>query len=74
MKGMGRGGKRPGAGRKPNHLKPIAIRAVDMARLSVEELPTLQAIAQKLAAPAPDAHQNQIESKPAIEAVYVEFN
>jgi len=69
VKGMGRGGKRPGAGRKPNHLKPIAIRAVDMARLSVEELRTLQAIAQKLAAPAPDAHQNQIESNTRPETV-----
>jgi hypothetical protein len=48
------------------------IRAVDMARLSVEELQTLEVIARKLSAPLPDAPQNQIESKPCVEAVEVE--
>jgi hypothetical protein len=43
------------------------IRAGDLARLSPEEIQFLDAIVRKLALPAPDAPQNQIESKPAIE-------
>jgi hypothetical protein len=74
---MGRGGRRPGAGRKPNYLKPLGMLALPprdprLARLSPEELWTLEAIARKLALPAPDAPHNQIESNPAIEAVGVE--
>jgi hypothetical protein len=64
---VGRGGRRPGAGRKPKHLKSLVFRAGDLARLSPDELRTLQAIAQKLAVPAPDASRNQIESNTAIE-------
>jgi hypothetical protein len=48
------------------------IRADDLARLSQEEIQFLDAIARKLALlalPASDTPQNQIESKPAIEAV-----
>ena len=65
---MGRGGRRPGAGRKPNHLKRLVIRAVDLARLSPEEIQFLNAIARKLSAPAQNGPHNQIESKPAIKA------
>jgi hypothetical protein len=61
---MGRGGRRSGAGRKPNALKRFVIRAGDLARLSQEEIQFLDTIARKL---APDAPQNQKESKPAIE-------
>jgi len=47
-----------------------------LASLSDEEMQTLDAITKKLVAPAanasPDAHQNQIESKPALEAEVVE--
>jgi hypothetical protein len=39
-----------------------------LAALSNEELAALDAISKKLALPAPDGPQNQIESKPAIEA------
>jgi hypothetical protein len=65
---VGRGGRRPGAGRKPNRLKRLGIRHVDLIRLSPEEIQALEAIARKLAAPAPDGPHNQIESKQAIEA------
>jgi hypothetical protein len=65
---MGRGGRRAGAGRKPNPLKRLVIRAGDLLRLSPDELRTLKAIARKLAVPSPNASVNQIESKPAIEA------
>jgi hypothetical protein len=41
----------------------------DLARLSREEIQFLDAIARKLALPAPDAPQNQTESKPAIETI-----
>ena len=64
---MGRGGRRPGAGRKPNRLKCLVIRAGDLARLSLEEIQFLDAIARKLALPAPDGPQNQTESNIAIE-------
>jgi hypothetical protein len=43
-----------------------------LAALSQEELEALDGITRKLALPAPDTPQNQIESKPAIEAVEVE--
>jgi hypothetical protein len=62
---MGRGGRRPGAGRKRNPLKRLVIRAGDLIRLSPEELQALDAIARKLAVPSPDGPQNQTESKPA---------
>jgi hypothetical protein len=65
---MGRGGRRPGAGRKPNRLRRLVISAGDLLRLSPEELRTLKAIARKLAVPSPDASVNQKESNRAIEA------
>jgi hypothetical protein len=69
---MGRGGRRPGAGRKPNLLRCVGMLARTpgdprLPRLSPEELRTLEAIARKFAEPVPDAPQNQKESKPAIE-------
>ena len=64
---MGRGGRRPGAGRKPNQLKRIVIRAGDLSKLSPEETQFLEAIARKLALPAPDGPHNQKESNTAIE-------
>ena len=72
-----RGGKRPGAGRKPNRLKPIRMLALEprdprLARLSPEELRTLEVIARKLAAHPQDAPQNQMESNPAIETEVVQ--
>jgi hypothetical protein len=125
----GRGGKRPGSGRKPNYLKRLGIKAITaaeilahhdepelwkgllthkspdvrlrtlqyltdrrdgkakqaievkgglvhahtayrdpkLASLSHEELQALDALTKKLALPAPDASQNQIESNTAIE-------
>ena len=128
-----RGGKRVGAGRKPNYLKRLGIKAITaaellahvdepelwkgllthkspdvrlrtlqyltdrrdgkakqaievnggllhahtvyrdpkLASLSQEELQALDALTRKLALPAPDGPQNQIESKPAIEVVEV---
>lgn len=104
-KASNRGGKRPGAGRKPNLAKrllkcftrdTIALAVQEIGRpaqnvnlqgsmlhahtiwrpletLTDEELRLLESIYKKTSAPAvsnasPDAHQNQIESKPAIEA------
>jgi hypothetical protein len=43
-----------------------------LAALSNEELAALDAISKKLALPAPDGPQNQIESNTAFEAVEVE--
>jgi hypothetical protein len=43
-----------------------------LAALSPEELKALDALTRKLALPAPDTPQNQIESKPVIEAIEVE--
>jgi hypothetical protein len=125
----GRGGKRPGAGRKPNYFKRLGIKAItaaeilahfeemdlwrgllnhkaadirlrtlqylvdrrdgkakqavevaggilhahtvyrnpQLAALSQEELQALDGITRKLALPAPDAPQNQIESNTPIE-------
>ena len=68
---MGRGGRRPGAGRKPHGLKRLVIRACDLARLSQDEIRLLNGISRKLAAPvsnaSPNGPQNQIESNTAIE-------
>ncbi len=130
----GRGGKRPGAGRKPNYLKRLGIKAITaaeilahfqeldlwrgllthksasirlqtlqyltdrrdgkpkqavnvsggllhahtayrdprLAALSQDELQALDTLTRKLAEPAPDGPQNQIESNTAFEAVEVE--
>jgi hypothetical protein len=67
---MGRGGRRAGAGRKPNYLAPITMLALTprdprLSRLSPDELRTLEAIARKLALDTP---HNQTESNTAIEA------
>jgi hypothetical protein len=43
-----------------------------LAALSQEELVALDALTRKLALPSPDACENQIESKPAIELLEVE--
>jgi hypothetical protein len=53
----------------PRHSSEIA--ALGSRRMSCG-LRTLEAIARKLALPKPDAHQNQIESKPAFETVEVD--
>ena len=69
----GRGGRRPGAGRKPNHLKSLAQPPITVAeivarrhplseRLSPEELAMLHALTKKLAEPSPDGPRNQKES------------
>jgi hypothetical protein len=42
-----------------------------LAALSQEELVALDALTRKLALPSPDACENQIESKPAIELLEV---
>ena len=62
----GRGGRRPGAGRKPNYVKQLLIRPITAAeivarrhpksaRLTPEELEALHVITTKLAEPLPDA-------------------
>jgi hypothetical protein len=62
---VGRGGRRPGAGRKPNYLKRLAIKPITAAEilahrqpqsasLSTDELEALYAITRKLAVPLPD--------------------
>jgi len=69
----GRGGRRPGAGRKANYLKQLSIRPISAAeivarrhplsaRLTPEELEALHALTAKLAVPVPDGRQNQRES------------
>ena len=68
---MGRGGRRPGAGRKPNRLKRLVIRAGDLARLSPEEIQFLDAITRKLAVLAQNTPGNQKESKPATKVMSV---
>jgi len=35
----GRGGRRPGAGRKANYLKQLSIRPISAARLSLDDIP-----------------------------------
>jgi hypothetical protein len=68
----GRGGRRPGAGRKPTYLKrpeiaPIAAAEIlarrhpQSASLSPGELEALHAITRKLAAPSTDSPGNQFE-------------
>ncbi|MBV9888393.1 MAG: hypothetical protein JO119_17770 [Acidobacteria bacterium] len=58
----GRGGRRPGAGRKPNHFKQVALSPISVAEiiarrhpqsahLTPEELGTLESIIKKLAEP-----------------------
>jgi hypothetical protein len=70
---QGRGGRRLGAGRKPNCLKRIALQPITAAeivarrhplsqRLSPEELAMLHALMKKLAEPSPDGPRNQKES------------
>ena len=72
----GRGGRRPGAGRKPNRLKRPAMEPISAAeivarrhplseRLSPEELAMLHALTKKLAEPSPNASRNQKESNRA---------
>jgi hypothetical protein len=69
----GRGGRRPGAGRKPNRLKQLALQPITVAEivlrrnplsveLTPEELATLEYITRKLAEPSPDRARNQKES------------
>jgi hypothetical protein len=64
----GRGGRRLGAGRKPN-LKQLVLQPITAAeiiarrhplseRLSPEELAMLHALTKKLAEPSPDASRN----------------
>jgi hypothetical protein len=63
--GPGRGGRRPGAGRKTNSLKKLSIRPISAAEivarrhpqsamLTPEELEALHVLTTKLAIPAPD--------------------
>lgn len=69
----GRGGRRPGAGRKPNHLKQLApqpITAAEIvarrhplsAELTPEDLASLESITKKLGEPSLDSPRNQKES------------
>ena len=71
----GRGGRRPGAGRKPNHLRQAALQPITAAEiisrrhplsvgLTPKELANLESITRKLAEPSPDASRikkNQTE-------------
>jgi hypothetical protein len=72
----GRGGRRPGAGRKPNYLKRLSLNPItaaeiiarrhpESAALTPGELATLQSITSKLAEPSPDGRGNQKESNRA---------
>jgi hypothetical protein len=74
---MGRGGRRPGAGRKPNRLKQLAMQPITAAKiiarrhplsaeLTPEEYATLESITKKLAEPSPDGSRNQKQSNRAI--------
>jgi hypothetical protein len=76
----GRGGRRPGAGRKSNYLKRLGIKPIaaaeilarrhpQSASLSPAELETLHTITKKLAVPVPDAPQNQKESNMRCEVI-----
>jgi hypothetical protein len=69
----GRGGRRPGAGRKSNQLKQLARRPITAAEivprrhplsaeLTPQELATLESITKKLAEPSLDSSRNQKES------------
>lgn len=73
----GRGGRRPGAGRKPNHPKRLPQRPIGAAeilarrhpqseQLSPEEFAMLHFLTRKLAEPASDGSRNQKESNRAI--------
>jgi hypothetical protein len=75
-KRKGRGGRRLGAGRKPNRLKrvssePITVAEIiarrhpESAALTPKELAALQSITSKLAEPSPDGRGNQKESTKA---------
>jgi len=73
-----RGGRRPGAVRKPNYTKRLAGAAVllawrdpRLAALTEEEFHTLEGILRKLRTSSPDSPQNQTESNRAIETVQV---
>jgi hypothetical protein len=75
----GRGGRRPGAGRKPNYAKQLERAAKLLERcdprlavLTELEARCLHSILRKVLAASPNAPQNQIESKPAIEVITVE--
>jgi hypothetical protein len=72
----GRGGRRPGAGRKPNYLERLSFNPITAAEiiarrhpesvaLTPDELATHQSIASKLAEPSPDGRGNQKESNRA---------
>jgi hypothetical protein len=67
-----RGGRRPGAGRKPNYAKRLeeflARRDPRLAVLTELEARCLGAILRKLRIASLDGSQNQIESNTAIEA------
>jgi hypothetical protein len=73
-----RGGRRPGAGRKPNYLKQLG-RAVEhiwrrdprLGVLTELEARCLAAIVRKIRTARLDGPQNQIESNTAIEAMEV---
>jgi hypothetical protein len=69
----GRGGRRQGAGRKPNHLKRLPQQPIGAAeivarrhpqseRLNPEELAMLHTLTKKLAESSPDGPRNQKES------------
>jgi hypothetical protein len=73
----GRGGRRSGAGRKPNNLKQLVLQPItaaaivasrhpQSAELTPEESATLESITKKLAEPSPDSSRNQKESNRAI--------
>ena len=73
----GRGGRRPGAGRKPKHLKRLAMQPITLAEiiarrhplsagLTPEEFETLESITKKLAESSPDGPRNQKESNRAM--------
>ena len=72
----GRGGRRPGAGRKPNSIKRLPLEPITAAEiiarrhplsaaLTVEELAELENVTKKLAEPSPDGSGNQKESNRA---------
>jgi hypothetical protein len=71
-----RGGRRPGAGRKPKHLKQLTLEPITAAEivsrrhplsaeLTPEELASLESITKKLGEPSPDSPRNQKESNRA---------
>jgi hypothetical protein len=59
----GRGGRRPSAGRKPNHLKQLVARRHPQSEtLGLEEFAMLLTLTGKLAEPSSDGPRNQKES------------